>query len=159
MQSTFRSWRAAGRVCRTSPAAVLLAFLGLPAPAAAAATGLTVEDPWIRFIVPGNPAAGYFTLINLTTAPATLVSASSPDCGALTLHKTVSQKGLESMAGIKNVVVPAHGQIAFAPGSYHLMCMGPSAAMTRGAIIPVTLKFADGSSLAARFPVRGATGR
>ncbi len=131
----------------------------MPGSAASAAPGLAISNPWIRFIVPGVPAAGYFTLSNATTTPATLVTASSPDCGKLMLHRSVIANGRDSMTAIQKVVVPAHQKRAFTPGDYHLMCTAPSPAVKRGAAIPVTLKFADGSAITASFPVRGATGR
>ena len=131
----------------------------MPGPAAVAAPGLAISNPWIRFIVPGLPAAGYFTLSNTTATSATLVAASSPDCGKLMLHESVSGNGRDSMTELQKFVVPAHQKVAFAPGNYHLMCMAPSAGVKRGATIPVMLKFADGSTISASFPVRGATGR
>ena len=130
----------------------------MTAPAAAAAPGLAISNPWIRFIVPGVPAAGYFTLTNSTATPATLIAASSPGCGKLMLHRSVSNNGRDSMNAIEKVVVPAHQKLAFTPGDYHLMCTAPSAEMKHGATIPVTLKFAGGSTMTASFPVRDATG-
>ena len=38
------------------------------------------------------------------------------------------------------------------------MCMSPTAAAAPGGSVPVTLRFEDGGSLVASFPVRGATG-
>jgi copper(I)-binding protein len=61
------------------------------------------------------------------------------------------------MMDVPRVTVPAHGQVAFAPGGYHLMCMQP--AMKPGQSVMVTLSFKDGSSLAVDMPVYGATGR
>jgi copper(I)-binding protein len=55
--------------------------------------------------------------------------------------------------------VPAGGSIAFTPGSYHLMCMDPKAAMKPGGSVPVTLQFQDGGRLTANFAVRNAAGK
>jgi periplasmic copper chaperone A len=156
MRSIFQSLRAAGRGCKGAIGA-LVWVLSL-APAAWGAGGLTISDAWVRFIIPARPAAGYFTLHNTTANPASLVKASSPDCGMLMLHKTVNENGRESMVGVESVPVPAHGSVSFAPGGYHLMCMQPSAAVKRGNSIPVTLSFDDGGTLKANFPVRGPTG-
>lgn len=57
---------------------------------------------------------------------------------------------------VESVTVAAHGALHFAPGGYHMMCMSPSDAMTVGATVPVTLKFADGETITAQFPVKGA---
>ena len=74
------------------------------------------------------------------------------------LHRSVSDNGQERMEMVANVSVPAHGEVKFAPGGYHLMCMSPTAAVAPGHSVSVTLRFKDGGSLAASFPVRGATG-
>jgi periplasmic copper chaperone A len=109
--------------------------------------------------MPSIPAAGYFTLSNTTAAPRRLVGAASPACGMLMLHRSVDQNGEEQMMAVSSVLVPGHGMVRFAPGGYHLMCMLPGPAMRPGKSVPVTLRFSDGKTLSANFPVRGATGR
>jgi len=74
------------------------------------------------------------------------------------LHRSVNDNGQERMEMVASVSVPAHGEVKFAPGGYHLMCMSPTAAAARGGSVSVTLRFQDGGSLMAIFPVRGATG-
>ncbi len=118
-----------------------------------------MSDPWIRAVMPSRPAAGYFTLSNDTAAAQALVGAASPACGMLMLHQSISENGEDRMAMVKSIAIPAHGSVKFAPGGYHLMCMSPSPAVTPGHSVPVTLQFADGSTLQASFPVRGATGK
>jgi hypothetical protein len=117
--------------------------------------GFVVGDPWMRFVMPSRPAAGYFTLSNATSAPVTLVGAASPACGALMLHRTVREGNVDTMAMVKDVTVPAHGSVSFAPGGYHLMCMSPSPQMIPGHSVAVTLRFANGGEITANFPVRG----
>lgn len=144
-------------------AAALLLGLGLTGVAqparAASATHLALSKPWIRAIMPGVPAAGYFTLFNNGDRAVALVAAASPACGKLMLHRSETVNGVERMVMVTKIPVPAHGRVAFAPGGYHLMCMSPSAAVRPGAKVPVTLKFADGATLGAEFPVRGPTGK
>ncbi len=126
--------------------------------AQAAEPGLIISQPWLRLIMPSRPAAGYFILSNPTGRTRTLVGAASPACGSLMLHRSVNDNGQERMEMVESVTVPAHGEVKFAPGGYHLMCMSPTAAAAPGRSVPVTLRFKDGGSLAASFPVRGATG-
>jgi len=133
--------------------------LALSYPAARAAEpGLVISQPWLRLIMPSRPAAGYFVLSNNTDRMRTLIGAASPACGALMLHRSVNENGQERMEMVMSVTVPAHGEVKFAPGGYHLMCMSPTAAAARGRSVSITLRFKDGGSLAASFPVRGATG-
>jgi copper(I)-binding protein len=137
-------------------AVVALAFAAM---AAGTPPGVAVHDPWMRSIIPSRPAAGYLTLTNDTGTGMTLVGASSPGCGMLMLHRSVSQGGQEAMMMVKSVALPAHGSVVFAPGGYHLMCMQPTDGVRPGGTVPVTLRFGNGDTLTATFPVRGATGK
>ena len=136
-----------------------------PAPICAAASlmavppGLVLADPWIRMVLPGLPASGYFTLANQTGQDATLTGASSPGCGMLMLNQTQQRGNNEAMAEINAVTIPARGSVAFAPGGYHLMCMQPAASLQPGGRVLVTLTFRDGQRLNQLFPVRDARGR
>ena len=145
-----------GRAVSTALAVGLLAA----APAAPAATeGLTVSQPWMRFLTPGVPAAGYFTLRNSGARPAVLTGAASPACGQLMLHQSVVENGTAHMTMVMSVAVPAHGTVKFQPGGYHLMCIQPSAELRPKHSVPVSLQFKDGRSVSVAFPVYGAKGK
>jgi copper(I)-binding protein len=132
---------------------------GLGISAAAAAGSVTVEHPWMRFIIKARPAAGYFTLRNNSDTAKQLTGASSSACGMLMMHQSKQEDGVDKMLPVKSVAVPAHGLVEFAPGGYHLMCMSPTNAMAIGAQVPVTLRFSDGASVTASFPVKGPGGK
>jgi copper(I)-binding protein len=125
----------------------------------AAATGVTIEKPWIRLIIKTRPAAGYFTLKNDGNAPIELTGATSTACGMVMLHQSKEVNGVEKMLPVKSLAVPAHGSLSFAPGGYHLMCMQPQSSMQIGHSVPMTLQFAGGGSITAQFPVKGAGGQ
>jgi len=139
-------------------AATLLATAMMPLSAFGTETALTVSDAWMRVIVPSRPAAGYFTVTNGSDAAIDLTAAASPGCASLMLHRSMEENGIGKMMMVAKVPVPAKGRVAFEPGGYHLMCMSPSAQMTPGAMIPVTLTFSNGENLTAEFAVKGATG-
>jgi copper(I)-binding protein len=130
--------------------------LAILVPGLAAAQSVTVQKPWMRFLLPSIPAAGYMTLLNSGNAPAILTGASSPACGMLMLHKSEDNSGMAMMMDVPNITIPPHGSQTFAPGGYHLMCMQPN--MKIGDTVPVTLSFKDGTSLSAALPVYGAQG-
>ena len=129
------------------------------AAAAAYADSITVTNGWMRALPPPTPSAGYFTLINDSGRHIVLTGASSPACGMLMLHKTSKSNGMASMTDLENVPVAVGATIHFEPGGYHLMCMDPTAAVTPGNKIQVTLVFADGTKIVSEFAVRDATGR
>jgi copper(I)-binding protein len=138
----------------------IAAFAGLTVGMAvsAHAAGVTIQKPWMRFIIKERPAGGYFTLHNDSAKPIKLVGASSTACGSMMLHQTKDIKGVEHMLPVKSITVPVRGTLKFQPGSYHIMCMKPQAAMVIGHKVPVTLKFADGKTITAQFAVTGPGG-
>jgi len=141
---------------RAALRAATLSF-GLLAPAVSvAASPITVNAPWFRYLLPQIPAGGYMTLHNASDQPAVLTAASSPACGMLMLHKTEASGSMESMEAVSSITVPPNGSFQFAPGSYHLMCMQPK--MKPGDAVPVTLSFADSTEITISFPVRNAKG-
>jgi copper(I)-binding protein len=133
-------------------------WLGLlPAQAfAASAEDVSVQTPWIRYLLPNLPAGGYMVLLNNSDTPATLTAASSPDCSSMMLHQSMNMGGTAMMMPVASLPVPAHGQAELVEGGYHLMCMNPK--MKLGDKAPVTLTFGDGSSRIVLAPVYGATG-
>jgi copper(I)-binding protein len=94
------------------------------------------------------------TLRNASGQDAVLTGAESPACGMLMIHKTGKSGSMDTMAHIQSIAVPAHGKFAFAPGSYHLMCIQPQ--MKSGQTVTVTLTFQGGQQVVASFAVRGA---
>ncbi|HKJ94748.1 MAG TPA: copper chaperone PCu(A)C [Gammaproteobacteria bacterium] len=121
----------------------------------AAANGLTVSAPWVR-VMPGDlPCGGYFTLENGSDQDVTLIGASVPDFARAMLHNSVSENGVEKMVPVDRVTVPAHGEIRFQPGGYHVMLMKRRHSLSIGDTVPVTLRFADGRTVEASFKLRG----
>lgn len=138
---------------RFAPAIAALLFC-----ASAFAADLRVTDSWIRWIPGGAPSGGYFTVHNDSGVPIELVGASSPDYGSVELHRSVMQGTTSRMEPVDKLIVPAHGEVQFKPGSYHLMLMQPKPKVKVGGEVTVALRFSGGRTLDARFPVRGPGG-
>ncbi len=156
-QARLSSSRANGPASATLSVALAAALMTAGGTAALAA-GVKIEKPWMRLIIKARPAAGYFTLHNGTDKPVTLTGASSSACGMTMLHETKEVNGVVKMMHVAGVKVPAGGKLTFRPGGYHIMCMKPQSSMVVGKRVPVTLKFADGKTLSAQFPVTGPGG-
>jgi len=136
-------------------AAFALAKAVLGAGAAQAATpSVTVEKPWVRYLLPSIPAAGYMTLQNDSGTDVVVTGASSPACGMLMLHQSQDESGMAMMMAVSTITVPAHGDVIFAPGGYHLMCMTPR--MKIGDVVHITLTFQGGGTVATAARVYGA---
>lgn len=111
---------------------------------------------WIR-VLPGNlPAGAYVTLKNDGDQPAALSSASSPAYASVMLHHSSTKGGMSRMTMVDKLAIPAHGSVVLAPAGYHLMMMQAKAAVSPGDTVPVTLTFADGSTLPTNFTARPA---
>lgn len=123
---------------------------------AAQADHVRASDAWIRVMPAGLPAGGYVTLRNDGGEPAVLQGASSATYGSVMLHQSSTETGMGRMRMVDRLEIPAQGQVALAPGGYHLMLMNAKAAVQPGQTVRVTLRFADGSSLDADFVARPA---
>ena len=125
---------------------------------AADAGTIAITDGWFRALPAGLPAAGYFKLHNGGDRPVLLKAADSSACETLMIHRSMSTGGMEHMMPAGDLEVAPGGTLVFAPNGYHLMCLQPTPAMTPGAIVTVTLQFADGGAVTSDFTVRGAAG-
>lgn len=118
-----------------------------------------VSQPWIRAIPPVSMmTAGYMQLHNPTATAITLIGANSGRFQDIEIHRTETQNGVARMVQQSAIAVAANSTISFEPGSYHLMLMQPTTALTVNETIPISLHFADGSTLQADFTVQPATG-
>jgi hypothetical protein len=142
---------------RLHPLPLLLAgLLCAGAVHATEAEHVHASGAWIR-VLPGNlPAGGYVTLRNDGDQPAALEGASSSDYASVMLHQSSTDTGMGRMRMVDRLDVPAHGQVALSPGGYHLMLMDATQPVQPGQTVRITLRFADGSTLATDFVAKPA---
>ena len=111
---------------------------------------LTLTDAF-SYPTTGRSGAGYFTLTNDGVADALLdVEADYPK---VMLHKSMMKDGVMTMEHQMRLVVPPQGEIAFAPGGYHVMFMGLKEGWGVGDDIKATLIFEKSGSLEVTFKV------
>lgn len=125
-----------------------IAFGGVCVPAVA--QELYVERSWVRAVGPAaKTAAIYMTIENRTDSPVRLTGVATPAAAHAMLHRTeLSADGVMRMrSAADGVLIPAHGKFQLAPGGYHVMLMGLSAALAPGANVPVTLTFDTGATV------------
>lgn len=116
---------------------------------------LSVEDGWVRLMPPVAPnSAAYFTLNNQGKTAVDLIAVESDVAGVLELHTIVEEGELRRMQQLQKVTVPAQGSVQFKPGSYHVMLIGLKKPLQENQIVPFTLRFANGESLAAELKVK-----
>jgi copper(I)-binding protein len=122
--------------------------------AAGPSTQVRVSDAWIRWLPAGLPAGGYMRLHNDGAHMVALIGASSPDYGEVMLHRSEMKNGTMQMLPVRKAEIPAHGDLVFQPGGYHIMLMHPRQAVSPGQQVPITLEFSDGSRIEVPFAVR-----
>lgn len=106
---------------------------------------LTIRQPWSRPAQAGMNGVGFMTIDNGGKTPVTLRRVETPAAASVEIHQSAMVGGVMTMRELdKGVVIPAGGQVAFAPGGYHLMILSLKAAQTVGQKVPVTLVFDNG---------------
>lgn len=116
--------------------------------------GVSVTGCWIRALPNRLPAAGYFSLQNSGSADAVLVGAQSEGFGRVMLHTHETRGGLSTMVHLDQVVVPAGGEFAFAPGGHHVMLEQADFDLVVGTRHPLVLWFEGDRALRVECDVR-----
>jgi len=139
-------------------AALVLTSLATPAVAAGMADQISVVDPLVRLAPPGARATGAFmALRNASDKAVRVVSADSTAAKTTELHNHINDGGVMRMRQVKEIVVPAKGEVLLKPGSYHVMLIDMKVSLREGDQIAITLGFADGSSKTIEAPVKKPT--
>ena len=122
---------------------IALCFMCLPLVAAAdAASYVTVTDPYVRAVAPGQKkSAAFMKLSNADNADHAVVSADSDAAGVVELV-------------IDRIAVPAGGKTILKPGGLHVMLIDLIQPLKPGEKVSVTLVFEDGSRKEVLAPVR-----
>ncbi len=127
----------------------LLAFtcLLLPVCIAYAADTITVSEAWIAESPPATPVnAGYMHIHNHGQTTVTLQSVESPEFVRVEMHQSVTINGMTRMEHIHSIDIEPGQQLVFAPGDLHLMLYNSDNPPQGGETIPLTLRFADGTT-------------
>ncbi|MFI9559581.1 copper chaperone PCu(A)C [Nonomuraea endophytica] len=121
------------------------------APAGEAAPGstgpLTIADPWIKTTKSGMTAA-FGTIANPSSAPITIVSATSTGAPTVELHETVGEGTQMTMRPKQGgFTIPAGGKLELKPGGDHIMLMDVTTPVKPGSEVGFTLKLKDGGTM------------
>lgn len=109
---------------------------------------VTVRQPWSRPAQAGMNGVGFMIVENAGKSPVTLKRMEAASAASVEIHQSAMAGGVMTMRELTNgVVIPAGGQIAFAPGGYHFMLLNLKAEQKVGQKVPVTLVFDNGRKL------------
>lgn len=103
---------------------------------------LHIDHPWSREMPPVAPtAAAYFVVHNKGDADDRLLTAETPVAGKAEIHEHAHVNGMMKMQQVQNVVIPAGGEVKFAPMGYHVMLFNLKQQAQAGDRFPMTLTF------------------
>jgi copper(I)-binding protein len=119
---------------------------------------LEISGAFTKAMLPGQPVGGgYLTVRNTGSADDTLLSATSPNAGAVEIHDMAMQGQIMKMRKVAGgVPLPAGQTVAFAPGGLHLMFMRLKAPFREGDTVSVTLTFDKAGAVQLTLPVEAA---
>ena len=132
------------------------ALMALFGAAPVLADGIEVHHPYaISTGVGGRTAAAFLAIHNHSGTDDALVDVRSDAARLVQLHQHVmTGDGVMSMTHVTEpVVVPAGGELLLERGGYHIMFMGLNMPFDDGALIPVTLVFAQAGEVQIEVPV------
>ncbi len=117
--------------------------------------GVTITDPYVRAVPPGQPnSASFMTVTNSGSSDRVLVGGSSPAAKVVELHSHTMEGGMMRMRQVEKIDLPAGKDVSLEPGGLHVMLIGLKQNLTPGENVPLTLKFEDGSEVTVNAPIR-----
>lgn len=115
-----------------------------------------VSQAHMREPAPGQTrAAVYLRLKNLAAEDRHIQLLSTPVAGTAEVHRHTYEDGVMKMRPVAHAQVPAHSELAFAPGGYHIMLIDLADVPAVGGRFPLTFEFDAGAPLVIDVEVRG----
>ncbi|MBT8438290.1 MAG: copper chaperone PCu(A)C, partial [Gammaproteobacteria bacterium] len=106
---------------------------------------VAIMNSWVREAhANARVNAGYMTLVNVSSEDVRLLKVESDAFDSVEVHEMTMVDGMMEMNELKELVIPAKGQIKFEPGGKHLMLMGPREHFSSGQKVDMTLTFNSG---------------
>lgn len=134
---------------------LLTTALVLSLPACAAECAPQMRDGWIRMAPVKMPMmAGFGRIENRCGAPATIIGASSPAFGDVSLHETRIVDGVSRMRALPELRVAPGEAAELRPGGMHLMLMQPRGPLVPGNRVVVEFRLKEGGVLRGELEVR-----
>lgn len=134
---------------------VLLVASGNAMAAENNADSLSVDNAYIREMIPGQDvAAGFLRLRNRSNEPVKIVSASSNCCERVEFHTHRHDGGMMRMEQRPYIVVAAQNEFLFSPGIDHLMFINAGERLQAGDVVVLELHTENNETLVIDVPVR-----
>ena len=114
---------------------------------------ILVTNGYVRGLPPGvvNTAA-FMTIENQGSEDIVLTGATTPIAESVSIHATINDKGMMSMAHQMSLVIPANGKAVLESGGLHLMLTGLKGPVPQNEV-SLTLEFQNKPDLTILIPV------
>src|SRR4051812_35800710 len=129
--------------------ALLLAAL-LPL---AAQGAVTASDAWVRGTVPAQKTTGAFVTLQ-STDEAKVVGVTTPAAASAEIHASEERGGVMHMHALDALPLPAGRRVELRPGSFHIMLVGLTHALSAGDQVALTFTIEDRNGKRTRLEVR-----
>jgi copper(I)-binding protein len=129
---------------------------GTPKSATYTVGSLVISDPWARSESEAAPqCGGFFVVTNRSEVADRLVSARSPLAERIEIHAIrVVGADIRMRPLADGLRIPASTALTLKPRGYHLLMLGVTAPLAKGATVPVTLVFDRAGSIDIALVVR-----
>jgi hypothetical protein len=122
---------------------------------APAAETISVIEPYIRAMPPGQKVTAMFMTINNPSLNTySLIRVESDVSEHVELHQHKNVNGMMQMGQVENIEIAAQGNTKLAPGGYHVMLIGLKNDIAVGQNVDMVLNFKDGSKKNIKVPVQ-----
>ena len=119
------------------------------------AKGMSVDNPYVRKVPPGQmTSASFLTIKNTNDKEISLIKATSDVAKNVELHEHVHEDGMMKMRQVKEITIPANGERILKPGGYHIMLIGLTRKIKAGDIVDINLEFNNGDKQAIKAEVK-----
>lgn len=116
---------------------------------------LTLSDLQVRATPAGLPtSAAYLTISNAGKTADKLLDIQCACAASAMMHESRTQNGISSMTMLREVTIPAGGEVQFKPDGLHVMLVGLKGPLKAGAMQEMTLRFEKAGTVKAGFHVR-----
>ncbi|MCI5046084.1 MAG: copper chaperone PCu(A)C [Aquisalinus sp.] len=120
---------------------------------------LTISSSWARAVdAPAKTSAVYMEIRNDGATSDTLLSVRSGAAEVSEIHQSLEQDGVAMMRRIRQLEIPAGGDVSLEPGSYHVMLINVNGDIAPDTVVPVTLTFENAGDVVVEAVARRANG-
>ena len=130
-----------------------LLFAALAMAAGIAQASVTATDAWVRGTVPAQQTTGVFVTLQ-SSEESRLVAVTTPAARSAEIHASEQKQGVMHMHALDAIALPAGQRVELKPGSFHIMLVGLTRALSAGDTVPLTFTFEDRKGKRTRIEVR-----